>query len=111
MSWEWIRFSLCALCLLGGLVFFLLAAWGVNKRCFHVVLNRIHAASLGDTMGLLLIAMGTAMAVGSWWAILKIVFIVAFMWFTSPVSAHLLSEVEAYTSRKVAALEIDEEEK
>ena len=110
MTWEWIRFGLCALCLLSALVFFLLAAIGVNKKCFHVVLNRIHAASLGDTMGLLLVAIGTAIAVGIGWAILKIVFIVAFMWFTSPVSAHLLSEVEAYTSRKVASLEIDEEE-
>ena len=57
MIWEWIRFGLCALCLLTGLVFFLLAAVGVNKKCFHVVLNRIHAASLGDTMGLLLVVM------------------------------------------------------
>ena len=110
MTWEWIRFGLCALCLLTGLVFFLLAAVGVNKKCFHVVLNRIHAASLGDTMGLLLVAIGIAIAVGSWWALLKIVFIVAFMWFTSPVSAHLLSEVEAYTSREVESLENDEDE-
>ncbi len=47
---EWVRFIAGALFLLAGLAAFLLEVFGVYK--FHYVLNRMHAAAVGDTLGL-----------------------------------------------------------
>ena len=40
MTWQWIRFALSAACLVTGLVFMILAVFGVNR--FHRALNRMH---------------------------------------------------------------------
>ena len=45
---ETLRFVLCALLLGLGLIFEICAVIGVFR--FHYVLNRMHAAALGDTM-------------------------------------------------------------
>ena len=45
---EWIRFLAGTSCLLCGLIIFVLELFGVFK--FHYVLNRMHAAALGDTL-------------------------------------------------------------
>ena len=53
MTGEWIRFVLAALCMALGLVFMISAVFGVNR--FHHALNRMHAAALGDTLGILFV--------------------------------------------------------
>ncbi|MBR5742265.1 MAG: monovalent cation/H(+) antiporter subunit G [Clostridia bacterium] len=98
MIWEWIRFVFAALLLGGSVFFFLTAAFGVNKKNFAFVLNRLHAAGIGDTLGLLLAVLGVAVAAGIGWHLLKLFLIIVFMWFTSPVAAHLLAETELFTT-------------
>ena len=47
---EWIRFLAGAVCLLCGLGIFLVEMIGVFR--FKYVLNRMHAAAMGDTLGI-----------------------------------------------------------
>ena len=47
---EWIRFIAGVILLLLGLCFFVLQLFGIYK--FKYVLNRMHAAAMGDTLGI-----------------------------------------------------------
>ena len=58
---EWARFWLTAVILCIGLLFFAGAVLG-NCR-FAYVMNRVHAAGLGDTMGLFLVLAGLALMI------------------------------------------------
>ena len=53
---DWLRFVIAALLILGGLCFIVSSVVGVYR--FRYVLNRMHAAALGDTLGILLIVLG-----------------------------------------------------
>lgn len=72
-------------CLVSGVV-------GVFR--FKFSLNRIHAAALLDTVGILLMTLGVICATG--WGVTagKILVVVAFLWMTSPVSGHLIGRME-----------------
>ena len=72
-------------CLVSGVV-------GVFR--FKFSLNRIHAAALLDTVGILLMTLGVICATG--WGVTagKILVVVAFLWLTSPVSGHLIGRME-----------------
>ena len=61
---------------------------------FKYSLNRIHAAALMDTVGILLMLLGVICATG--WGVTagKILVVVAFLWLTSPVSGHLIGRME-----------------
>ena len=50
MTGEWIRFGLTALCVLAGCFALLTAMVGLFR--FDFTLNRLHAASIADTLGL-----------------------------------------------------------
>ena len=92
MILEWIRFFLTAGFLLGGLVFLVTAVIGVYK--FDYVLNRMHAAAMGDTLGILFCLLGLAVSSPDIWIALKLLLIIAFLWFSSPVSSHLIARLE-----------------
>ena len=62
MNVETLRFILCALLMLLGLIFEISAVVGVFR--FRYVLNRMHAAAMGDTMGVFLMLLGLAGASG-----------------------------------------------
>ena len=47
---EWIRFGLTAICLITALIGFTAAVIGANR--FGFVMNRMHAAGIGDTLGI-----------------------------------------------------------
>lgn len=53
MIGEWIRFGLAALCVLAGCFALLTAIVGLFR--FDFSLNRLHAASIADTLGLSLL--------------------------------------------------------
>ncbi len=72
-------------CLVSGVV-------GVYR--FKYALNRLHAAALFDTVGILLMALGVIVATGFTLASAKILAVVAFLWLTSPVSGHLIGRME-----------------
>ena len=55
MTGEWIRFGLTALCVLAGCFALLTAMVGLFR--FDFTLNRLHAASIADTLGLSLLVL------------------------------------------------------
>ena len=61
MNVETLRFVLCALLMLLGLIFEISAVIGVFR--FRYVLNRMHAAAMGDTMGIFLMLLGLAVGI------------------------------------------------
>ena len=92
---EYIRFGIVAVLLLAGLLVEVTAVLGVSR--FRYSLNRIHAAGMGDTMGLLLIALAAIVYLGLNAVTVKIIFIVGFFWLTGPVSGHLIGRLVSET--------------
>lgn len=112
MNLEWIRFGITAFLMLSGLFIILVSILGVFK--FKFDLNRMHAASLTDTLGLLLIILGAIVSSDSVWTIAKLVLIILIMWLSSPVSSHFLSQLEILTAtdlKKHMEIEEKKEEK
>lgn len=108
---EWIRFILGIAFIVMGLLIFVIQIIGVYK--FKYVLNRMHAAGMGDTMGLSLCMIGTMFLYGWSFTALKVALIVAFLWLASPVSSHLISRLEVTTNEeleKYCKVEKEEEE-
>ena len=89
---DWIRFALSAALTLCGLFCLLSAVLGVYK--FRYALNRVHAAALIDTVGILLMLLGVIVATGFTVASGKMLVVIAFLWLTSPVSGHLIGRLE-----------------
>ena len=85
---EWIRFLLGALLMLCGCFFMVSAVIG-NYR-FRYVLMRMHAAGLGDTLGILLLFAGLWVLCGFSVFTLKLAVILLFLWVSSPVASHLI---------------------
>ena len=95
---AWIRFILSAVFMITGLFAFACSVLGVWR--FGFVMNRMHAAGIGDTLGILSVAAALIIASDPTIETLKLVLVVAFMWFTSPTSSHFLSQIELFTNRE-----------
>ena len=93
---NWIRFFLGTGLLLVGLGIFLLQILGVFK--FKYVLNRMHAAAMGDTLGIGISLTGLILLSGFNFTSLKMALIIVFLWLASPVSSHLISRLEVVTN-------------
>ena len=91
MNVETLRFVLCALLMLLGLIFEISAVIGVFR--FRYVLNRMHAAAMGDTMGIFLMLLGLAVANGVNMLSLKLLVLVLLFWIASPVASHLIGRL------------------
>ena len=91
-----IREIIAALCIILGLFVFLCATFGVFR--FKYVMNKMHAAALGDTMGLFLLVLGLMILGGGFFVIAKLVLIILFLWLTSPIATHLIAKVELLTN-------------
>lgn len=74
-----------------GTIVFCLELFGVYK--FHFILNRMHFAGTGDTMGLACVMIGAAIVNGLDWGSLKFLLVLVFFWFASPVSSHLIARL------------------
>ena len=92
---EWIRFGACAASTLFGLFCLITGVLGVYR--FRFSLNRIHAASLLDTVGLLFVFLGLIIAFGLDLTSVKLIVVLTFQWLTSPVATHLIGELEVIT--------------
>lgn len=97
---NWIRFLLGTGLLLVGLGIFLLQLFGVYK--FKYVLNRMHAAAMGDTLGIGISLTGLIFLSGFNFTSLKMALIIVFLWLASPVSSHLISRLEVVTNEHLA---------
>ncbi len=104
---AWIGFFIGAGFILGGVSIAAIATFGLFR--FRYVLNRMHSAALVDTLAILLSLIGLMFLSGSvyssnsevFFVILKLGLVVAFLWFASPVSSHLISRLEVTTNEKV----------
>ena len=97
---NWIRFFLGIGLLLVGVGIFLLQVFGVFK--FKYVLNRMHAAAMGDTLGIGISLTGLILLSGWNFTSLKMAMIIVFLWLASPVSSHLISRLEVVTNEHLA---------
>lgn len=104
MIGQWIRFAAVAALLLTGLFFEVLSVFGVNR--FKKALNRMHAAAMGDTLGILFILLGLMVMRGFSLDSLKLFLIIAFFWMASPVSGHMISRLEAMTDQNLGEIEV-----
>lgn len=73
-----------------GTIFCLIGAIGVLR--FPDLFSRMHAAGLTDTLGALLVLGGLMLLAGWSLATAKLVFILAFLWMTSPTATHALAK-------------------
>ena len=89
---EWIRFIVGVGLLIVGLLIFVVELYGVFK--FKYVLNRMHTAAMGDTMGLGISLLGLIVLCGFNFTSLKMGLIIVFLWLASPVSSHLIARLE-----------------
>lgn len=96
---ERIRLIVGGALLLCGLIIFLIELYGVFH--FRFVLNRMHAAAMGDTLGISVSLVGLMIFCGLNFTTLKMMLIVIFLWFASPVSSHLVARLEVTTNENL----------
>ena len=87
-----VRLIACGLLTVAGLCCLVSGVVGVFR--FKYALNRLHAAAILDTVGILLMLLGVICATGFTIASAKMLVVIAFLWLTSPVSGHLIGRLE-----------------
>lgn len=95
-AFDWIRLIAGCVFLIGGLAIFFTEIFGVFH--FRYVLNRLHAAAMGDTLGIGSCLIGLIIFSGFNITSLKLLLIIVFLWLASPVSSHVLSRLEVATN-------------
>lgn len=96
---QWIRFLVGIGLLLCGMTVFGIELFGVFK--FQYVLNRMHAAAMGDTLGIALSMLGLIILSGFNFTSLKMLLVIVFLWFASPVASHMLARFEVATNEEI----------
>ena len=96
---EWVRFLAGTGLLLTGVCVFAVELFGVFK--FRYVLNRMHAAAIGDTLGIGISLLGLMILSGLNFTSLKLGLVIVFLWMASPVSSHLISRLEVVTNERL----------
>ncbi len=79
-----------------GMLAFIISLFGLYR--FRYVLNRMHAAAVGDTLGIGLIIIGLAIMSGGVLTVAKLLLIPLFYWMSSPVATNMIARVEALTN-------------
>ena len=95
IAFEWARFLVGTALLLSGAAIFFIEMIGVFR--FKYVLNRMHAAAMGDTLGIGFSLLGLIVMSGLNFTSLKLFLVIAFLWFSSPASSHLIARLEVTT--------------
>lgn len=103
-----IRLVIASLFLLFAVFIFVSEVIGFFK--FRYVMNRMHAAGLGDTLGVASVVIAVAVLMGLTMSTIKLIIIVLFMFLTGPVVTHLLAQVEVQTNKN-AGKEYTEEDR
>jgi len=92
-----IRLILAGLFLLLAVFVFFSEVLGFYK--FRYVMNRMHAAAMGDTLGIASVLIAVAILTGEAVPIFKLALILVFMFLTGPVVTHLIAGAEVETHR------------
>ena len=96
---EWIRFAAGSFFLFVGMMIFCVQLFGVFR--YKYVLNRMHAAAMGDTLGISFSLVGLMIFSGLNFTTLKFALVILFLWCASPVSSHLISRLEVTTNENL----------
>lgn len=96
----WIRFIVGAALIAFGLGIFFVEVFGLFK--FKYVLNRMHAAAMGDTLGLGSMILGLIIINGINFVSLKLFCVILFLWISSPVASHLMAQMETETNKDLS---------
>ncbi len=99
MLLEILRFAAGSLFFVSGLAIFVIEIYG-NFR-FTYVLNRMHAASIGDSLGIVLCLVGLMIFSGFTFVTLKLAAVTVFLWFSTPVCSHLVAKLETETNEEL----------
>lgn len=94
-----IRVILASALLLSGMFCIAVAVLGLFR--FNYVLNRMHAASIADTLGLLLCVLGLMLLALDFFHVLRLGLAVIFLWMASPVCSHIIAKTEILTNTKI----------
>ncbi len=100
---AWIRFIAGAIFMIIGLMMFILEVFGAFR--FKYVLNRMHSAAMGDTLGIASSLIGLILMCGFSFTSLKLFLIVVFLWLASPTSSHLIAQLEVVTNEDYSQYE------
>ena len=92
-----IREIIAAICIFIGLFVFLCSILGIYR--FKYAMNRMHAAALGDTMGIFFVVLGLLILGQDIFHMAKYALIILFFWLSSPISTHLIAKVELLTNK------------
>ncbi len=92
---SYVRFAIFAILLFSGVLVLTVSVLGVYR--YRFALNRMQTAAMTDTLALMLIMAALLVAMGIRLATLKLVAVVVFMWMASPISSHLLAQLEYCT--------------
>lgn len=89
---EWIQLIVGGVFIVIGLLTLAASVYGVFR--FGYVLNRMHAAAMGDSLGILFIIFGLMILSGLQFGTLKLALIILFFWLAGPVSSHMIANME-----------------
>ncbi len=88
----WIRFFFSAAFAVCGMAAFVFAAVGSCRFCH--VMYRMHSTAIADTVGILCLTLSAVVYLGVSFVSAKELAVAVMMLFTSPVSTHMLAEIE-----------------
>lgn len=97
---ENLWFAASGLSLGVGVICVVLGLLGVYR--FRFVLDRMHCASILDTMGMFFILLSLALASRSLAYLPKLLLLLVFLWIGSPIASHLVSRLEVSTDETAA---------
>lgn len=100
---DWVIFGVSNIFIVVGLFIACSAVLGLYR--FNFVVNRMHAAAMNDTLGILLVLVGLMIQSGFQFATLKMLIIIVFFWFASPVSGHLITKMQITIDKHEAQFE------
>ncbi|MDO4616139.1 MAG: monovalent cation/H(+) antiporter subunit G [Lachnospiraceae bacterium] len=96
---AWLQLIISIPFLLIGLWTLCCSVLGVFR--FKYVLNRMHAAAMGDSLGILFILIGLMILSGFSFGTLKLALIVLFFWVAGPVSSHMIANMEVTVNEEL----------
>ncbi len=96
---EMIQAIACTCLVVSGLFILLVGVIGVFR--FEYALNRMHAAAMNDTLGILLMVLAVIVKQGADFVSLKLLLLILLLWITSPVSSHLIGRLEYTTNEHI----------
>ncbi|MCR5268549.1 MAG: monovalent cation/H(+) antiporter subunit G [Lachnospiraceae bacterium] len=93
-----IQTVIAAVFIIFGLLLFATEIYGVNR--FSFIMNRMHAAAIGDTLAMMSCMTGLIIYSGFNFTSLKLLMVVVFLCFSSPVSSHLIMNLVVETDEQ-----------